>query len=439
MPVTTYEPPDTLSREEVVRRSESVLSRSDIPINVHEDIVRIQSLGLDWDIGCKVFEPRHTSRIAAGADGRRVGVFMLHGGSGDHRRFDTFAPLLAGKLGYKCVCMTYPGRLYLDDPSRNWPGDTLYPDGTARTPQWKMGLRITPDQYEVIKIVPEKDQRRKWGTLFFAAAKEGTEFYDRMAAWPAAFEDAMRELCRRYFPPQIFSIYSHGHSTGGPFAHALLQRVENVVGLVGIESSPFGVIYGRMSDGRRDDPFHCLGLRTWRDEARYVGYEAGPDAYRQMPLLMEKVFEAWDRIKHLPQFKTEWGLHFGMIGPLADGARAAARRLAMNREETDALVRRFQDMARPLSDPGVKPVPPILYGITANSADHKPEKYLNVALPALAELRPAPKVRLVRYEAGIHDYSAPEPDLPWGVGGAAAQVWAEAIEAGYYLSREAGR
>ena len=82
---------------------------------------------------------------------------------------------------------------------------------------------------------------------------------------------------------------------------------------------------------------------------------------------------------------------------------------------------------------GVKPVPPILYGIAAHSADHNPEKYRRIILPALAALQPAPRVRLVCYQAGIHNYSQPEPELPFGIGAAAAHVWAEAIEGGYYL------
>ena len=99
--------------------------------------------------------------------------------------------------------------------SRDWPADTLNPDDSARTPLWTKEIRITRDQYEVVRDV---SQRNFYGTIISLRAKEGTEFYDRMAAWPAAFEEAMKETCRRNFQEDHYSIYVHGHSTGGPFA-----------------------------------------------------------------------------------------------------------------------------------------------------------------------------------------------------------------------------
>ncbi len=32
------------------------------------------------------------------------------------------------------------------------------------------------------------------GTMILACAKEGTEFYDRMASWPVAFEENRQKL-----------------------------------------------------------------------------------------------------------------------------------------------------------------------------------------------------------------------------------------------------
>ena len=92
---------------------------------------------------------RPTSR--KGADGKKIGVFILHGGSGDSKIMERVAKLFACKFGCKVVAMTFPGRLYLEDPSRDWPGDTIHPDGTVRTPIWHTGERITPDQYEVVR------------------------------------------------------------------------------------------------------------------------------------------------------------------------------------------------------------------------------------------------------------------------------------------------
>ena len=76
-----------------------------------------------------------------GPDGRKIGVFLTHGGASDWRSMEPLARLLAGKLGYRIASMTYPGRLYLPDPSRDWPGDTIRGDGTVRTPIWLDGRK----------------------------------------------------------------------------------------------------------------------------------------------------------------------------------------------------------------------------------------------------------------------------------------------------------
>ena len=225
---TTWDPPWEMTRDEIVRNSDEVLSRPDLAITNTEDVFRIRVLGLDWDIGGRVYQPEDPSRVPTGADGKKIGVFLLHGGGGDHRSQEPLATLLASKFGYKVATMTYPGHLYLLDPSRNWPGDTINPDGTARTPLWQVDRPTTPDQYELIQDRSNPVFRAKYGTLFFLKAKEGTEFYDRLASWPLAFEEAMIEVCRRNFPSEDFTIYMHGHSTGGPFAHMLLQRVDNI-------------------------------------------------------------------------------------------------------------------------------------------------------------------------------------------------------------------
>ena len=135
---------------------------------------------------------------------------------------DDVACLLTGKFGFKVVSMTYPGRLYLLDPSRNWSGDTINPDGTVRTPIWNKDKLITHDQDEVVE---DKSMMDRYGTTLLACAKEGTEFYNRMAGWPMAFEEAGQDLMGRHFPEGGYSIYVHGSSTGGPFAFMLTQRV----------------------------------------------------------------------------------------------------------------------------------------------------------------------------------------------------------------------
>ena len=121
--------------------------------------------------------------------------------------------------------------------SRDWPDDTIHADGTVRTPIWQTGEYVTPDQYELVK---DTGKRMKYGTRTSARAKPGTRFYDRMASWPVAFEEGMKEACRRHFPVGEFSVYVHGHSTGGPYVSMLTQRVPNIAGVIAIENSSFG-------------------------------------------------------------------------------------------------------------------------------------------------------------------------------------------------------
>jgi hypothetical protein len=114
-----WQPPERVSREDTLARSDAVLAMPDIPLHQTEDIFRIQALGLDWDMGVTVYEPADPSHIARGADGKRIGIFLLHGGSGDYKSMEPIARLYAGKFGCKAVAMTFPGRLYLDDASRD--------------------------------------------------------------------------------------------------------------------------------------------------------------------------------------------------------------------------------------------------------------------------------------------------------------------------------
>lgn len=49
------------------------------------------------------------------------------------------------------------------------------------------------------------------------------------------------------------------------------------------------------------------------------------------------------------------------------------------------------------------------------------------------EVRSDARVRLVRFQAGVHGYVKPEPNLPRGIGPAVAQLWHQAITQGYYV------
>src|SRR5581483_9090540 len=211
-------------------------------------------------------------------------------------------------------------------------------------------------------IIPNDQYRDRYGVRSFARARPGTRFYDRMAAWPLAFEAAMLDLCRRHFPPDLYAIYAHGHSTGGPFTFALLQRVENAVGICGIENSPFGSSWGEVNGRPWLGQFNDLMVRTWREIARYRGAEAlkkrGAEALMSLPSLMEEVFEDWETAKLAPQFKAESILHVNCVPALTAAAEATAKRLRLSSAATSALVARYLAYPLPLSGPGTKPVPP---------------------------------------------------------------------------------
>lgn len=443
-------PPDELSKEKIVEISDKVLAMPDLEVKAKEDIFRIRVLEMDWDVGGMVYEPEDASKIPLGPDGKKVGLFLIHGGSGDHRGKDAEARMLVAKFGFKVVTMTYPGRLYFADPNHDWPGDTINPDGSVRTPLWKKDEQITHDQYQVTE---DKSLIEKYGTLILACAREGTVFFDRMAAWPVAFEETGKEILRRNLPSGEYSIYIHGHSTGGPFSFMLSQRVANIVGVLGMESSPFGYITRRtqlepglggsppVPSGKTlgDVPFNCLQIRTWRDSARYAGPEAlmieGPDALMRLPMLMEKVLEGWKKQTRSPQFKAEGMVHFGAVDTLEAAARAVAKRLNLNADQTSELIKLYIGYSRELSGKGVKRHPPVIFGIAQASADHSPERYKKVTLPTYRAMIPPPKVSLVEFKAGTHGYDRPEPGLSKGVFPAVAHLWHEAIMAGYFIEQ----
>ena len=116
----------------------------------------------------------------------------------------------------------------------------------------------------------DTSKRKSYATIISLKAKEGSEFYYRMAAWPAAFEEGMQEAARRHFPLAQYSIYVHGYSTGGPFAMLASQRIPNIAGILGYGTSPFGYMYAETTGDSWNFPFNYLRLRTWRDTARYL-------------------------------------------------------------------------------------------------------------------------------------------------------------------------
>lgn len=427
-----WQPPKRIERDELLRISDAVLAEPDIPWSRDEEIARIRANGMDWDVGTMVYAPSDAAKIPVGPDGRKIGVFMTHGGASDWRSIEPLAATFCGKRGYKICSMTYPGRFYFDDPNHDWPGDTFKDDGTVRTPIWLRGETITPDQYEV---KADGSHREIYGTRRYAVAKPGTPFYLRMASWPKAIVEAMKDVCARHFPPDEWSIYVHGHSTGGPFVHTLMQRCENVRGLIGIENSPFGWLFNKMAGHDWPMPFNYVLVRDWRELARYRGAELalqeGERPLFRLAQVMEEIFALWEQSRRAPQFKAENWYHNRTVSCLTEAAEVAAQYQKMDTEETRALVEEYLGYGVPLEGEGVKPVPPLLHGICEYSRDHRPEKY-EVVRREYARLNPAPKFEYVALGSGIHSYWRAEEGLPLGVCPAVVKVWDEAIMNGWF-------
>ena len=447
----SWGPPAEISRTECLADSRQVLAMPDIPFREYEDLFRIQAVGMEWDIGAQIYEPQDPERTIVGADGRKAGAYLLSGGDGDFKTMAPVAQLLAGKFGFKVVTMTYPGRLYLGAVSRAWPRDPITPAGTIRTPIWLIGENITPDQYEVVK---DSSIRERYGTRTVLHARPGTDFWYRLAGWPAAVEEGGKQAMARNLPEGEFSIYVHGHSTGGPFVFMLSQRVPNVAGVMAVENSAFGYINEaklavtgslgtigdfekRVTETSRTDPFYELYVRTWRDKARYIGPEKlgqdGPVALMRLPLVIEEVMEAWEAAKTQPQFKCEYIVSTNVEQSLEEAARVTADRMGVDGEGAEALVRQYLGYGRELRSPGVKPVPPILFGVTKNSRDHDAATYRSLVMPMFERMKPAPKLALVHLQAGVHSYWTPEVDLPAGVAPGVAKLWSDAVTGGYFV------
>ena len=153
----SWQPPRQFSKEELIEISDRVLAEPDIEIREREDLFRIRVAEMEWDVGAMVYEPVIPADAHISADGRRSGMLMTHGGASDWRSVEPYARTLARKRGFKAVNLTFPGRLYLPDPSRDWPGDTTHPDGSLRTPIWQEGEEIGRDQYDIVQEASRRD------------------------------------------------------------------------------------------------------------------------------------------------------------------------------------------------------------------------------------------------------------------------------------------
>jgi hypothetical protein len=103
----SWQPPEFVSREQCIKDTEEVLGMPDISIRQTEDVFRINVLGMDWDLGMVVYEPEDQKKIPVGADGKKAGFFLLHGGSGDFKGIEGHSKLLASKFGFKVMAGTF--------------------------------------------------------------------------------------------------------------------------------------------------------------------------------------------------------------------------------------------------------------------------------------------------------------------------------------------
>ena len=451
-PLPTADTTESVSLERCLADSAAVLAMPTMETVEEEDVFHINAVGLQWAIGVRVYSPTDPDAIPVGADGKRIGAFFLHGGQDDWRQMEPWARVMAAKFGWKVVVGTFPGRLYLQNASRNWPADTINADGSVRTPIWLEDEIITPDQYTLNR---DASMRMRYGTRTVVHAVAGSRFYERMAGWPVAMEEGMSTAIRRHFPIDEFSVYVQGHSTGGPMVCMLSQRVPNIAGILAAENSPFGYIseqqhawsgslgkiegYERVrtSKSQRHDPFYELYIRSWRDLARYRGPEAlgteGPAALMRLPWLMEEIFDDWQQQLVRPLFKCEYIITHNIEESLRAAALTTADRLSLDGPGRAALVDRYLGLTRELGGDDVKPVPPVLFGISRNSRDHSRDVYEEVIMPMFRAMNPAPRIALQHFQAGVHKLWSTQPDLPMGIMPAVSRSWDAAIRGGYFV------
>ena len=96
-----WEPPAKLSKKQMVKISDAVLAEPDIPFAETEDVFRIHSNGLDWDIGNIVYAPNDPAKIAVGPDGKKLAILMTHGGASAWRAIERLGPTFPRQRGCK--------------------------------------------------------------------------------------------------------------------------------------------------------------------------------------------------------------------------------------------------------------------------------------------------------------------------------------------------
>ncbi len=77
-------------------------------------------------------------------------------------------------------------------------------------------------------------------------------------------------------------------------------------------------------------------------------------------VLMENILDSFEDGQPSPSIKAQTPVHFGSTHQLVQAARAAAKRLKLDAEETWKLIDQYVYYSRELWGDGVKPVPPVI-------------------------------------------------------------------------------
>ena len=87
-----WQPPERVSREETIARSDAVLAQAR-PAAARRPRTSSASTrsGSTGTWASRVYEPADAAQVARGADGKKIGIFLLHGGSGDYKSMEPMA------------------------------------------------------------------------------------------------------------------------------------------------------------------------------------------------------------------------------------------------------------------------------------------------------------------------------------------------------------
>ena len=146
-----------------------------------------------------------------------------------------------------------------------------------------------------------------------------------------AFEEAMKETARRRHRKSRFSIYIHGHSTGGPFAHDGGATNPHVSGTsaTGFRRSVICIRKSRVTEWQ----FPSIGCGSLPGLTRRAIFTKGmKDRGIGLPMLMEPVrLERWEMEKRSPYSASRRLCPTKLdVTHSAAAARASAERLTIS-------------------------------------------------------------------------------------------------------------